>query len=265
MRNGILGLLTTARNGGEPRRPWYSIRNVAEGEAEVFIYDYIGFDPFFGGVSAADFVHELREINATKILVRVNSPGGDIAEGLAIRNALIEHPARIETHVDGLAASTAGWCAMIPGEQLVMSAHAMLMIHEPYFFCGGDADYLRQQADILDKYAIDIAKMLQEKAGGNVDEWRTRMREETWYSDQEAVDAGLADSVASSEAPAENRYDPGILTLYKHAPQQLTQRHPRNDPTPPPAAPAAPERSDELVRAALVYRRDEARRQGVLV
>lgn len=256
-QHGAQSLIAHARNGSA-QRPWYSVRNLADGEAELFIYDFIGFDPFFGGVGAADFVRELRGINARKINLRINSPGGDISEAVTIRNALIEHPAQKETHVDGLAASSASWVGM--GDwPLIMSPHAMMMIHEPWNIVGGDADYMRKQADILDKFAVDIAKMLQEKGGGEVDGWRDKMREETWYSDEEAVDAGLADEVAAAEAPVENRYDPSILDIFKHTPKHLTGNPPQGEPTP------AQERPAELVRAKLNFQRDHARRTGVLV
>jgi len=237
------------------------MRNLADGEAEVFIYDLIGFDPFFGGISAADFVRELRALNARKILLRINSPGGDISEAVTIRNALIEHPAQIETHVDGLAASSASWVGLA-SEKVIMSPHAMMMIHEPWFIVGGDAEYLHKQADILDKFAGDISKMYQEKAGGELNDWRAAMREETWYSDQEAVDGGLADEIAAQETPAENRYDPGILAIFKNTPPHLVggnKDRGEGTPTPGPAA----DRPEELVRAVLGYQRDQSRRIGV--
>jgi len=266
--NGYLSLLASARNGNgngasggaAPQRPWYSVRNLADGEAEVFIYDLIGADLFFGGISAAEFVRDLRAINARKILLRINSPGGDIAEAKTIRTALIEHPAQIETHVDGLAASSASWVGLA-AEKVIMSPHAMMMIHEPWFIVGGDAEHLRKQADILDKDAAEIAKMLQEKGGGEVDEWRAAMRAETWYSDEEAVDAGLADEVATQDAataPAANRYDPGILAMFKHTPSHLTGAAGAQ-----PGAPAGDHSEPELVRAALGYQRDQSRRLGV--
>ena len=260
MFDGHLRLL--ARNAS-PSRPWYSVRNLADGEAEVFIYDFIGFDPFFGGVSAGDFVRDVRAINARKILLRINSPGGDISEAVTIRNALIEHPAQIETHVDGLAASAASWVGLA-AEKVIMSTHAMMMIHEPWFMVEGDADFLRHQADVLNKFGEDIAKMFQEKAGGSSGKWRDAMREETWYSDEEAVGAGLADEVASGESAPENRYDPAILQLFKHTPGHLTknpepldhdnQSHVNNGAQNPP---------QELVRAALAHQRNRSRELGV--
>ena len=270
---GVLGVLAGALNvaGNDapphPQRPWYSVRNLAQGEAEIFIYDFIGFDPFFGGVGAADFVRELRAINAPKILLRINSPGGDITEAVAIRTALKEHPAEIETHIDGIAASSASWVGLA-GDSVLIAPHATMMIHEPWNIVAGDAETMRKVAEELDLFGGEIAEMYQEKAGGAADDWRAKMREETWFTDQEAVDAGLADEIAGQPADAAaNRYDPAILTLFRNTPPHLTQRPQTqppasNDDPPPPADSPA---NLELVRAVLDYQRDESRRLGVAV
>ena len=250
-----------SRNQSRKTRDWFAIKNLASGEAEVFIYDFIGFDPWFGGVSAQDFVRDLRGITANKILLRINSPGGDITEAVTIRNALREHPAAIETHVDGLAASSASWLGLV-AEKVVMSPHSMMMIHEPWNIIAGDSQAMAKEAEILDKFGDDIASMYVEQAGGEVEEWRDLMREETWYTDQEAVDAGLADEVAG-EASGENRYDPTILNVFKHTPEHLLKPAKRNrTPKPTPiAAIAAP--NEELLREVARFEHIQSRLLGV--
>lgn len=251
-------ILQTLRAGSRPQngrapRDWYSIRNLAAGEAEIFIYDVIG-ETWFGGVRAADFVHELRGVNATKIMLRINSPGGDIMDAIAIRNALIEHPANIESHVDGIAASSASWVALA-GDTVVMAPSSSMMIHEPFDIVVGDAAAMRKAADVLDKFGDQIADMYAKKAGGTRATWRDRMREETWYTDQEAIDAGLADSIAGQAADvAQNRYDPTILNIFRNTPKHLTASTPAN------AEPAAPH--PDLVKAHLEYQRNWSRRLG---
>jgi len=265
----LLRTLPARAQNGRKARDWYSVRNLAGGEAEVFIYDFIGWDPFFGGVSANEFVRELRGLNATKILLRINSPGGDITEAVAIRTALEEHPAEIETHVDGLAASSASWVGLV-GDKVVIAPHATMMIHEPWNVIAADAEGMRKMAEELDVFGGEIAEMYVEKAGGSVDEWRGRMREETWYTDQEAVDAGLADEIAG-EAAAQNRYDPAILNIFKKTPEHLKADadaaggKPRRAPrAAPKAAAVAHIPSDEVVREALRFQRDQSRRLGVV-
>lgn len=214
-------LLNKLRNtrSGKSRR-WYNIRNLAEGEAEVFIYDVIG-ESWFGGISANQFVQDLRAIDAQKILLRINSPGGDVNEGIAIRNALLEHPAEVETHVDSAAYSTASWVAMA-GDRVIMAPHATMMIHKAWDITGGDADAHRKSAEMLDLFDGQIADMYAKQGGGTRDEWLARMAVETWYTDQQAVDAGLADEISGqAESEAENQFDRSILGLFKNTPREL--------------------------------------------
>ena len=182
---------------GQEGRSWYRIVNVSQAEAEIFIYDEIGF----WGISAGDFVNELRDIKASTITLRINSPGGDVFDGVAIYNAISRHPATVNVFIDGIAASAASFIAMA-GDTVTMMPHSQMMIHEAHGLVIGPADDMRKMADILDKSSDNIASIYAERAGGTVAEWRARMRDETWLSDQEAVDAGLADGIDGVEAVA---------------------------------------------------------------
>lgn len=125
---------------------WFEIRAAADG-AEVAIYDAIGAF----GLSAKAFTDELKRFAAAKTLqVRINSPGGDVFEGLAIHNALARHPARKVVTIDGIAASIASVVAMA-GDEIVMPENAMLMLHNPSGAVIGGAREMRQMADALDK------------------------------------------------------------------------------------------------------------------
>ncbi len=177
----------TRADGGDA---WYSILNISQAETEITIFDFIG--EF--GVSAADFIRELAAIKTPKISLRVNSPGGDVFDGLAIFNAIGRHPAEVTAHIDGIAASAASFLIMA-ADSIVMSPHSQMMIHDARGFALGPADDMRQMADVLDKNSDNIAAIYAEKAGGTVEEWRALMKAETFLSDQEAVDLGLADSI----------------------------------------------------------------------
>ena len=192
--------------GTQGDRSWYSIRDVSETETEIFIYDYIG--EF--GITANDFVRELADIRASKISLRINSPGGNVFDGLAIYNACKRHRAEMSVYIDGVAASAASFIAMA-GDTVTMMPHSQMMIHEAHGLVIGPADDMRQMADFLDKSSDNIAGIYAEKAGGTVEEWRDRMRDETWFSDQEAVDLGLADGIeGEDEEEAEARTAPRI-------------------------------------------------------
>ncbi|MGW4856963.1 head maturation protease, ClpP-related [Streptomyces sp. NPDC004288] len=174
------------------RNDWYRIENLAGGTAAVYIYDEIGY----WGVTASDFVAELSEMqNVTAIDLHINSPGGEVFDGLAIMNCLRSHPASVTTYVDGLAASIASVIAMA-GDRIVMGPHSQLMVHEGSGLCIGDAAEMRKMADLLDFQSDNIAGVYQARAGGTVEEWRAVMLAETWYTAEEAVTAGLADEVA---------------------------------------------------------------------
>jgi ATP-dependent Clp endopeptidase proteolytic subunit ClpP len=179
---------------GHKGQGWYSITNKSEAETEVFIYDEIGR----WGVTAGDFVNELRDIKADTITLRINSPGGDVFDGIAIYNACKRHRATINVFIDGIAASAASFIAMA-GDTVTMMPHTQMMIHEAHGLVIGPADDMRKMADILDKSSENIASIYAERAGGEVAEWRERMRDETWLSAEEAVELGLADGIEGEE------------------------------------------------------------------
>jgi ATP-dependent protease ClpP protease subunit/uncharacterized protein (DUF305 family) len=188
------------RRDNESRDPWYRIKNSGGRgvSAEVLIYDEI--DPYWG-TSSATFARDLAALDADAITVRINSPGGDVYEGLAILNALRGHRARVTTVVDGIAASAASFIAMA-GDEIVMGRNSEMMIHDARLWAGGDAGELHKAAVYLDKVSDNIASIYAERAGGTAEEWREIMRAETWFSAEEAVAAGLADRVETAK-PAE--------------------------------------------------------------
>jgi ATP-dependent protease ClpP protease subunit len=246
-------LQTRPANLQGPRK-WYNIGPInAAGEAEIFLYDVIG-ESWFGGITANQFVQDLRNVSASKISLRINSPGGDIADGIAIRNALRDHPADVETHIDGLAASTASWVGLVGN--VIMSPNSMLMIHEPFNIMAGDAADFRKQADVLDKFGEEIASMYAAKGDARKN-WRDLMKAETWYTDKEAVAAGLADSIGG-EAKVSNQYDLGILNIFKNTPQHLIKPE-QPAPAPEPAARAS------LLPEFLAFQKNLVRQNGVQV
>lgn len=178
----------------QPDRDWYRITNTAGGPAVVDIFDEIGY----WGVVASEFQRELNAITATEITLNLNSPGGEIFEGIAIYNALRSHPAAVTVRVSSLAASIASVIAQA-GDTIIMQPGAQMMIHEASGLEWGNAAALRKMADLLDKQSDNIASVYAERAGGTPEDWRARMQTETWYTAEEAVAAGLADEV---DAPA---------------------------------------------------------------
>ena len=196
------------------QRPgWYSITNsaTADGPTLVSIYDEVGFY----GVSAGDFLADLKGVSGD-IQVSINSPGGDVFDGIAIFNQLKQRSGSVHVIVDGLAASAASFIAQAasPGK-LEVAPHSQMMIHNGFSMAIGDAADLRQTADLLDKITTEIASIYAERSGKPVASWLAAMAAETWYSDAEAVEAGLADNIHGQDPAPKAEWD---LTIYaRHA------------------------------------------------
>lgn len=180
-------------------RGWFRMSAGDGGATRVDIYDEIGSSGWFDtGVSAIDFVQQLAGINGD-LEVHINSPGGDVFEGLAIYNALAQRPGNVTTVVDGLAASAASFIAQA-GKTRVISPGAMMMIHDAAGLCMGNASDMRELAELLDKVSDNIAGIYAEASPAT--DWRAAMKAETWYTADEAVTAGLAQRVAERPATA---------------------------------------------------------------
>ncbi|MGW0052051.1 head maturation protease, ClpP-related [Nocardia nova] len=186
--------------GEHAGRSWYRINAAAEDNsaAEILIYDEI--DSWFG-VSAEQFVRDLAALDAEQVNLRINSPGGNVYDGLAIMNAIAGHPATVTAYVDGLAASAASFIA-VAADEVVMRPGSELMIHDAWGLTIGNAADMAAMAEQLDRTSGTLAQLYADKTGGTADEMRALMRAETWFSADEAVDAGLADRV---EKPAKDK------------------------------------------------------------
>lgn len=167
------------------------------------------------GVSAKEFAAALDGLpeDTHTIRLHLNSPGGEVFEAVTILNMLRRHKARVVAVVDGLAASAASFLAA-GADELVMGRNSQLMIHDAWGLGIGNAADMRELAGRLDALSDNIASIYAAKAGGDVADWRGHMLAETWYSADEALEAGLADSVEASEPQPVNSFD---LSAFKHA------------------------------------------------
>lgn len=219
---GTVRNLAHGHGDDERQRTWYTVRNAAgEGgqPAEVWIYDEIGY----WGVTSSAFASELRDITASEISVRLNSPGGDVFEGIAIHNALRRHPANVTVYVDALAASAASFI-MQAADTIKIDKSAQVMIHDAIGFMFGNAATARELADQLDRASDTIANIYAERSGVDAQFWRSEMQREVWYNAAEAVEAGLADEIDEPRARMRNRVPVGVprnaawdLSVYQYA------------------------------------------------
>lgn len=147
-------------------KAWYSIQAKSSGSADIRIYDEIGM----WGITAKQFSDELSAVGqVNQIDLHIHSPGGDVFDGIAIYNLLNKHPAQITVYIDGLAASMASVIAMA-GDKVVMPENAMMMIHKPWGISGGNANEMRDYADLLDKVEGVLIPAYASKTGKSTDE-----------------------------------------------------------------------------------------------
>src|SRR5690606_4620718 len=134
--------------------------------------------------------------------VKINSPGGDVFDGIAIYNMLADYNGPVTVTVDGLAASAASFIAMA-GSTVQMNRAAQMMIHDASGFAFGNAADMRAMAALRAQVSDTAAGIYAARTGRPVDELRDAMLTETWYTAQAAVDAGLADEMIPHPAPAD--------------------------------------------------------------
>lgn len=163
-----------------------------DGVGNLYFYQFIGESFWEEGITAQSVRAALADMGKVeRVNVYINSPGGDVFEGVTIQNMLERHDAYVAVHVDGIAASIASVIAMA-GDEINIAANGMLMIHDPWSFAMGDADELRKTADVLDKIRDQIADTYARRSGGDKDEIVALMAAETWMTADEAIAAGFA-------------------------------------------------------------------------
>lgn len=189
--------------------------------AEIMIYDDIG-EGWLGGISAKQFADEVKKLGRLESLtVRINSYGGSVFDGLAIYNTLKSNPARVNIHIDGIAASIASIIAM-SGDDISMAGNGFFMIHDPWTVAAGTASDLRDQADIMDKVRDSLLDTYTKKASVKRDVISDMMAAETWMNATEALDYGFIHSV-SGEMQVAACANPEILSKFKHKPDLTVQ------------------------------------------
>lgn len=250
------------RPKAQAKNSWFRMQASSENEAEIYIYDEIGY----WGVTAKQFVANLKALgDVTHIKLHINSPGGDVFDGIAIFNALKFHGAAITVYIDGLAASMASVIAMV-GNPVIMPENTMMMIHKPWGFAGGDADDMRDYADLLDKVESVLIPAYAQKTGKSPEEIAEMLEDETWLNGNECVELGFADQVTPSlQAMAcihskrieEFEKMPNSIRNMITPPRNSTQREPVNQQ--PPAAPVV---NESEVRAQ-VLAEQKARVNGI--
>ena len=169
-------------------------------EADILLYDYISDfdDDEWGVMSAKGLISKIKALgNIKNITLRINSIGGDVFEAQAMYNYLKSHPANITVRIDGLAASAASVVAMA-GNKIIMPSNALIMIHNPAGGVYGEAEDMRDTAEILDKIRDTIANVYVAKTGLEREKVIAMMDAETWLDANEAHELNFCDEVEES-------------------------------------------------------------------
>lgn len=169
------------------------IQNLSKDSADIYLYDEIGY-----GVNAQGFVNELNYLSNSLeipvINVRINSPGGSVIDGMGIFAAIQNSKAEVNTYIDGIAASAAGFIAMA-GKKRYMAAHALLMMHN---VSGGYSDDPEEQVRInnaINAMETSIATILSNNSGLSLEDVKLKMNQETWINANDALELKFVDSV----------------------------------------------------------------------
>jgi len=181
---------------------WYQIRAAVKPKtADIHIFGDIGESWWTDEtVTAKQFVQDLEKlVDVDTLNIRINSYGGAVSDGLAIYNALRRHPAAKAVTIEGVAVSIASLIAMA-GDTVDMPANSLLMIHAPWSHIAGNSAELRTEADVLDRHARAMASSYTRKTGKSEADMLALLTDgaDHWYTAQEALDAGFADTVSDA-------------------------------------------------------------------
>ena len=172
---------------------FYAPANAAGETSTIQIFDQIGEDWYGGsGLSAKQFSDVLIECGNGPLLVEINSPGGNVWDGLSIYNQLRGRKAPVTTRVVGIAASIASIIALA-GDRVEMADAALMMIHDPSGMASGTSEDMRKMADALDQHAEVLVGVYAKKTGKSPESIRAAMKAETWFTTEEAMIFGLCD------------------------------------------------------------------------
>lgn len=184
---------------------------------DINVYGHIGgYDD--KDMDSKKFADELKAANGDAVTVHINSGGGDVFEANTMSALLGGYVGRTTAVIEGLAASAASYFALT-ADNVVIGKTALMMIHNPYTFAAGDSADLRKTADFLDKVRSTIVSQYVDKTGEDASTIEGWMDDETWFTAEDAVKHGFADSVADVDVAA--CIDAETLAKFHHAPKNL--------------------------------------------
>jgi ATP-dependent Clp protease, protease subunit len=190
---------------------WFKVQAVSDEETEILIYDVIGW-PYN---DATELVRSIAGMKGKNITARINSPGGDAFDGVAIFNAFKAH-GNVTTRVEGLAASIASVIAL-GGNEVQAYSNTMYMIHNAWIWAAGNQYDLREVADILEKIDGQMVDIYAANSKTGKREIAQMMKDETWMTAKEAKEKGFIDTVLDGKS-AKAQFD---LSMFANTPDEF--------------------------------------------
>lgn len=172
---------------------WYNIQNKAGETADIYIFDEIGTY----GVTAQDFISEIKGLKDMPINLRINSLGGDVFDGMAMYNVIKRREAKTTVYIEGIAASIATIIAL-GADEVIMAENSLFMIHNAWGGTSGEAKDMRKTAETLDKITSELTDIYVKKTGLSYDALAEMMDEESWLNADEAFALGFIDTISDS-------------------------------------------------------------------
>lgn len=172
---------------------WYNIQNKAGNSADIYIFDEIGTY----GVTAQDFISEIKGLKDMPINLRINSLGGDVFDGMAMYNVIKRREAKTTVYIEGIAASIATIIAL-GADEIVMAENSLFMIHNAWGGASGEAKDMRKTAETLEKITSELTDIYVKKTGLSYDAVAQMMDEETWLNAEEAYKLRFIDTISDS-------------------------------------------------------------------
>ncbi len=180
----------------------FEIRNKTATKAEIILYGAIGESWFGDAISAKQFSDELKALPDTvnEITLRINSPGGDVFDGIAIYNRLKQHKAKVTVYIDGLAASIASIIALA-GDEVIIGEGALYMVHLPWTWAAGNRNDLENTINRLLDVEEQLISIYTKKSGMSRSEIKALLEKETWMDADQAIENKFVDKKAEESVP----------------------------------------------------------------
>ncbi|EPM3466347.1 TPA: head maturation protease, ClpP-related [Providencia stuartii] len=177
---------------------WNSGIRAASSDNTISVLDVIGEDFWGEGVTAKRISAALRAIGNQDVVVNINSPGGDMFEGLAIYNLLRAHSGKVTVNVLGIAASAASIIAMA-GDEIQMGRGAFLMIHNCWAVGVGNRHDFAKLANDLAPFDKSMSDIYVARSGLPEETISQMMDNETYIGANDAIEKGFADSLLAAD------------------------------------------------------------------